>query len=235
MKRRFFYRIRLSRRQKKAILLRSGVALFILACIVLVYTYQIFPALSDSAKAYASNSVYEALNDSVLSFEEENPNRNYISVSYTENGKVSSIIADINGINLTRTKISKEILKKLRTGDARDVKLPVGCLLDSAFLYAKGPKLTFKAVDNNSFVSSVESEFQESGINQTLHRIYLVFSVNVKINLPLQSVSVPVKYKHLISETVIVGEIPDAYTNISRFFDDISESEIDDINDFGAY
>jgi len=34
--------------------------------------------------------------------------------------------------------------------------------------------------------------------------------------------------------TVIVGDVPDAFTQIVRLTDDITESDIDDIFDFGA-
>ena len=227
-------RIRLSKRQKKIYLLRSLFVVFLLLSLVLIYTYQVIPALCDSAKSQLGNSVYKEINSSILTYTEENSAKEYITVKYRDDGKVSSLTTDVNGVNLTRTLISKDILEKLRSGHINSVKLPVGCMLDSAFLYAKGPTLTFKVIGSESFVSSVESEFTESGINQTLHRMYLVFSVNLKINMPLQKVTVPIKCKHLIAETVIVGDVPDAYTNISRFFDDISESEIDDINDFGA-
>ncbi len=234
MKHRLLFTLRLPKRKKKIIALRLSFIAFIVLCIFLIYTYQVLPALSDSALSYLGNEVYREINSSVLSYTEKNMDTNYISVSYREDGKVSSINADVNRINLTRAKISKDILDMLESGEIKEVSLPVGCMLDSAFLYAKGPKITFNVISSSNFVSSVESEFSESGINQTLHKMYLVFSVNIKINMPLQSVTVPIKCKYLIAETVIVGDIPDAYTNISRFFDDISESEIDDINDFGA-
>ncbi len=225
---------RLSKRQKKAIIYRLLFIFFILFSLIIIYTYQVVPALCDSAKAYLGNTVTRELNLAMSEYTEKNIDKSYINVKYSDNGKVSSVSANVNLINSARTQVSKNILAKLRNGEISSVRLPLGCMLDSAFLYAKGPKLTFNVIGSENFVSSVESEFTESGINQTLHRIYLIFTVNLKLNMPTQNVSVPITSKHLIAETIIVGDVPDAYTNISRFFDDISESEIDDINDFGA-
>ncbi len=230
----FSRKIRLSQRQKKIFFLRSLCVVVIVVGIICIYTYKVFPALSDSSRAYLGNAIYEEVNNSIYDYSANNGYEEYIKISYGTDGKVSSVNTNVTSINITRTTISKDILTKIKNGDISTIHLPIGCLFDSSFLYAKGPKLSFKVVGSNSFLSSVESDFTESGINQTLHRIYLVFSVNLKVSLPLHTISVPVKCKYLIAETVIVGDIPDAYTNISRFFDDISESEIDDINDFGA-
>ena len=80
----------------------------------------------------------------------------------------------------------------------------------------------------------IESEFKESGINQTIHRLYLDFYIEVYVSFPLKIEVIPIKLKYLLSETIIVGEVPEQYTKINRFFDDITESEIDDIYDFGG-
>jgi hypothetical protein len=39
---------------------------------------------------------------------------------------------------------------------------------------------------------------------------------------------------YCVAETLIVGEVPDALTQINRLTEEISEEEIDDVNDFGA-
>ena len=76
--------------------------------------------------------------------------------------------------------------------------------------------------------------FTERGINQTLFEMYITFEVTVTLSMPLRSVEVPISTRYLLAETVIVGDVPEAFTDINRTFDDITESEIDDINDFGA-
>ena len=52
--------------------------------------------------------------------------------------------------------------------------------------------------------------------------------------IPAATQKFTVKADYCIAETVIIGKVPDAYTKINRFADDIAESEIDDIYDFGA-
>ena len=164
----------------------------------------------------------------------QNPDMEFIDIKYTSEGKVSSINANVNFINTTRTCVSKDILTSLNYGKIHSLKLPIGCLFGNELLYAKGPTLKFHVIASQKFTSSIDGVFIESGINQTLHRLYIDFSIDVILSLPLKNIRVPVNCRYLLSEVVIVGDVPDAYTDINRTFDDITESEIDDINDFGA-
>ncbi|MBQ2863136.1 MAG: sporulation protein YunB [Clostridia bacterium] len=142
--------------------------------------------------------------------------------------------ANVNNINAARSKVAREVLSSLRCGEIRKIRFPIGALFSNQMLYAKGPKISFRVISSQNFSSSIEGEFIESGINQTLHRLYIDFYADITISLPLKSVKVPFGVRYLLSEVVIVGEVPENYTDINRTFDDITESEIDDINDFGA-
>lgn len=59
--------------------------------------------------------------------------------------------------------------------------------------------------------SEINSEFTAVGINQTLHRIYLNLSCSISILTPFQTVNKEVSTKVLLTETVIVGEVPSTY------------------------
>ena len=142
--------------------------------------------------------------------------------------------ANVDHINDTRNKIVRSVLSSLNSGQTHNVCLPIGALFSNQMLYAKGPKVSFRVIANNNFTSSIKGEIIDSGINQTLHRLYIDFYADVTISLPLKVVKIPFYTRYLLSEVLIVGEVPENYTDINRTFDDITESEIDDINDFGA-
>lgn len=227
-------RFKLSHKKKKVIKDLLFI-LFVYICITLMYAYQIFPALSVSCATEINNKMSKIINDSVLDYISENGDTSpYINIKYTNDGKVSSVDADVNRINITRANISRKILDTLDSNIIKSIRLPFGCIIDNELLYAKGPMLTFKVISNEGFVSKVDSEFKEMGVNQTLHKLYLSFNVIITVSLPGKNEKYFVEYKYPLSEIVIVGDVPDAYTKINRFFDDLSESEIDDIYDFGA-
>ena len=79
--------------------------------------------------------------------------------------------------------------------------------------------------------SEISSEFESCGINQSIHRIVLRLDVTIGAFIPGYSIGCDVDYDYILSETVIVGNVPQAYTNVIA---DSAQTAIDDINDYGA-
>ena len=63
-----------------------------------------------------------------------------------------------------------------------------------------------------------ESEFTSVGINQTLHSIYVCVNIESIINIPFNSSSITHNSKVLLSETILVGKVPELYLN-GKIFD----------------
>ncbi len=59
-----------------------------------------------------------------------------------------------------------------------------------------------------------ETEFESQGINQTKYKIYITIESNVRVLQPFSAENFKIKNKMLISEVVIVGEVPDSYVNV---------------------
>lgn len=64
------------------------------------------------------------------------------------------------------------------------------------------------------------SQFSHAGINQTLHRIYLNVSCSVSILTPFDTIEEKIENQVLISEAVIVGEVPSTYYNLNGLKED---------------
>ena len=74
------------------------------------------------------------------------------------------------------------------------------------------------------------SVFSDAGINQTLHRIVLEVKTTVSAIIPGYTTSVEISGQFVIAETIIVGEVPDAYTHVISGNSDL----IGNINDYNA-
>ena len=70
--------------------------------------------------------------------------------------------------------------------------------------------------------AKINTEFSESGINQTLHRVYIDVETTVKIVTPIAVYSKMLESRVLIAEAIIVGNIPDTYYNL----DGVSENDV---------
>lgn len=62
--------------------------------------------------------------------------------------------------------------------------------------------------------TDLRSEFKDAGINQTMHRIYLEVKCNVNILTPYNTITETITNQVLLTEGVIIGNIPDTYYNL---------------------
>ena len=76
----------------------------------------------------------------------------------------------------------------------------------SARLYGK-----FEA--NRHLRTKVVDRFEQAGINQTRHKIYLVVEAEMRIVIPLVSSAVKVESQVPLTEATIMGEVPHLYLN----------------------
>lgn len=81
-------------------------------------------------------------------------------------------------------------------------------------LSGRGPGVKIRISSIGNIETDLESEFTSQGINQTLHRIYVDISCNVKVLTPFKDIERKITNKVLLAENVIVGNIPDTYYNL---------------------
>ncbi len=210
--------------------------LFCLIAFLLIFTRRIYPYASALAASKASGelnkrataAVYEALSDNDIEYS------SFITMNSTEEGKAQSL--QINSIKLhsVRAEAVEAIYKVIEENEKLSVAIPLGALLGGEIGAAYGPDINLSLMSANLISCDFETKFCESGINQTLHSISLDIKLEAAVMIGAKKTAFPVSFSLPIAETVIIGEVPDAYTHINRYFDDVSESEIDDIYDFGA-
>lgn len=215
------------------------VMFFLLAlCIVaaLVLNVHLFPILSALAEAEATNLVTSIISRAVANQIAEAPASysDLIHLRYRSDGSITALETNVSQINRTRSELVLAILDALDDTQVLTVGVPLGNIFGSDILSGRGPVIYIKLILSQKLVTSLDSSFSETGINQTIHRIFLTTSIGVTVLTPSRPSSVNISSSYCIAETVMLGEVPDAYTKINRLVDDISEEEIDYIYDFGA-
>ena len=100
----------------------------------------------------------------------------------------------------------------------QDVKIPIGTLSGSPLLAGKGFKVTIRVLPLGSVKCQFVSEFETAGINQTRHKIYLDVVATISIVLPTSQSIVKTNTPVLVSESIIVGKVPDTYLTAGSIF-----------------
>jgi sporulation protein YunB len=102
----------------------------------------------------------------------------------------------------------KDTLKKL---NGEVFQIPLGQTLGSQLLANYGPRINVKIVPVGAVNIKIVDDFQQAGINQVRHILYINVETNVKIVVPLVTKSVAVQTQIPIAETIIVGQVPSTY------------------------
>lgn len=140
-------------------------------------------------------------------------------------GKLSYVEVDSNRLNLINSKLIYSINERLENLNGNEMKIPLGSLMGEAFLLGRGPMVSIRLYPSGYIKSTAKSSFQSVGINQSNHRITLNLSVEVTAFMLTHREKYQIDEEFLLCEMLIVGDIPEYYTNIIAN-DEKSVSEI---------
>lgn len=155
-----------------------------------------------------------------------------ISLAYTADGRVASATVNTVTLNLLRYKIAMAILKELKD-ETLSVRVPYSNLFGAIFLPSSTGGMRFDVQTAESLLASFSSHFEERGINQTRHLITFDLSLEIYFLLPLRYRTMTLHISTAAAETLIIGEVPDSFTDIDRLTDGEDELYVDDAVDFG--
>ena len=153
------------------------------------------------------------------------------NVIYDENGKILSIETDTTKLIKVKTEFTKAFTSLLnKQGNIIKISVPLGTLLGHEYTIGRGPKISFNLQFSCTVNAELKSNFSDAGVNNTLHTMELQVTNHIYVIIPWGHYSQTVSTKYIVSETVIVGAVPEAFTNINGADDEIT----DDIVDHGA-
>ncbi|MGM9551085.1 MAG: sporulation protein YunB [Clostridia bacterium] len=193
-----------------------GVLLIIfiaIAGIIILINVKVRPFIISVAKGYAKNEVNNSLNhiiDEALRTEEYN----FINIKEDSEGKIAAATMNSTDINLFMTKISIGLKNKIADMEPIEAKIPIGNFFPSPFLTGIGPRIKVKFLILSNTNIKVTENFLARGINQTLYTISFHIETVVGIYIPTMHSAVTVENEIPISRTLIVGTVPDTYTNV---------------------
>lgn len=205
---------------------------FIIAGILVLVDMRVRPIIEKTAAYQSKVLATRIINDTVY-FELENGDYEYddlVTVTYNSDNSVSAIESNMVSINKIKAKITKSVNDELTRIDQHDLSLALGTVSGFTSLYNQGPLIPVKVQPEGYVETSLISAFQSAGINQTLHRILLTVNVDISAIIPGYTASATVETTFVIAETVIVGDVPGAYTHVISGNDDL----IGLINDYGS-
>ena len=152
------------------------------------------PVIERQCRVVSRSTAIKYSNESCKKIMEKIEYEDLCTIERDKNGKI--ILIKMNSVNVSKlnNEIALDIQKKFDTGESG--------------------KFYIKMSTIGEVTTKIKSEFTNTGINQTLHRIYIDIHCNVSLITPFKDVDEQIDTQVLLAETVIAGEIPDTYYSL---------------------
>lgn len=212
-----YYRKKRSLSAKKKLYIALAIIFLVIILIIIYLHCVVNPILIDATEAKVQSLTQQAVESAVYDvIKDENVYDNLIEIVKDSNNDVQMITANAYEINLFSKEVLSSAQKNLNNLVNAGVEVGIGTFTGLTFLTDKGPKVKLKLAPIGTVYTTFHSEFISAGINNTLHKIYLLVKTDVNIILPTDTKTINTTTELLITESMIVGKIPDTYLNSSQ-------------------
>lgn len=207
-----------AKKSRRSTLLSGIITALILSLAVLVAVdMQIRPIVQklaqyqgrEIATGIISRSVRDVLQDSTVACE------NLAKITYNINGGITSVQTDVTKMNQIQSQISLAVNSGVAELETATIEIPLGTLSGLTYFNARGPVFKFKLRQQGYVKTRLASTFTAAGINQTLHQIVLTVEARAVAVVPTNYTEFEVVSQYILAETVVVGNVPNAYTYVT--------------------
>ncbi len=157
----------------------------------------------------ANQQIYEAIQTELA--KQETDYTDLIIIHKDQAQRIVLLQADVKAINLLLAQLSLALDESLQQISESKLEIPLSELWGSYWLANRGPVLKVKWKNTGSVNVQLQDKFESVGVNQSRHKIYALFKVNLQVTFPGGSSQKEVIATVPIAESIIVGEVPEYY------------------------
>lgn len=210
------YYIKRRKRKKKSF--RLFLIFLIIFGVVLYFRLVVSSNVSNICSEYVYSYATESVNNAILSsLNNDLSYSNLINIEKNQSGEIVLMSTDSYKINYINRQIIDLTTKSLKNKLKKGIPIPILAFTGIELISGFGSEVNYKSVSISSVESNFESKFESVGINQTLHSIYIIVKSKVSVHFPLRSDTKVCETKILVSETILVGKVPEIYLNGGLF------------------
>ena len=190
--------------------IKPAIIFFLFAVIILLFALFIHtatPRILEETKLLLNTSVTSYISEAISECSKEG----LVTLEKNSSGELTAICINSAQLNKIQADVTKRVFDMLSDDEKMDVKVPIGCIFPSTLFYGRGPSIRVRVLSVSSLHADLRNEFESTGINQTLHRVLLDFTVGLDILLPTGKEHDTVCVTMAIAEMVIIGDTPQIY------------------------
>ncbi|MGE5593655.1 MAG: sporulation protein YunB [Betaproteobacteria bacterium] len=196
--------------------LRRAVALVVVAGLLFALVdWRLRPTLHQIASAQARVLATEAVTQAVATeIAEDIRWEDLYALRPDSTGRVVLVQPNTAEIDRLTSKVTTRVQELLKKVTETQVQIPLGQVFGSQILANMGPRIPISVVPVGTVTTKILSDFEQAGINQIRHKIYLEVAAHIKLVVPLVASAVDVTVQVPITEVLIMGDVPQTYIQL---------------------
>ena len=204
------YRSRKSKIRRRVILIAAAILLIVLlVCMHLNVTRVLTSAAEAQLRARAATAVNEAvfmtLSDGGVRYSD------LVHVERGADGDIQALTCDAVEINRIARETAYQAQALLQSMSDEGIAVPLGAFTGIEAWAGFGPEIHMEIIPVAEVACRFVSGFESAGINQTKHSVYLEVVSAMSVVMPAKTHRFSAISQVLISESILVGEVPNVY------------------------
>lgn len=224
MHRRFRYRKK--NKLLRVLLLIAGLVGFCAA----VTALRVRPVVMEYAVNICEDSAIQEINalmeDKIFSDRESY--ENLVILERDNENHVTALRTDVISIGRIKAQVVNGLYDRLDDLEQTTIEVPIGSIFAPNYFSGMGPSIDVGMSGLTQMSAEFVSAFSSAGINQTRHNMIIEIHAGFRILTPLGGVDREIVTSYPVTDTVIVGTVPEQYT----YIDDTRDGLLGKINDY---
>ena len=126
-------------------------------------------------------------------------------------GRITALKTNMSEVNRLKTDVLNIINDEILALDSTSMGIPLGSIFLPELLSGKGPAIPVHILAIRNSDANFLSHFEQAGINQTMHKLTMVVSIDVSVLALGETAGFTMESEVVVAETVIVGEVPQTF------------------------
>jgi sporulation protein YunB len=195
---------------------------FLLALIVFALTRlgsffdsNILPAILSIAEARTNALAVRAVNEAVAEkFAGNILYQDVVILQKDQEGKIVMAQTNVREVNRLVAETTLQAQGALTALSEEKLYIPFGQALNNIFLAGLGPRIPVTVIPVGFVSTEITDTFEEAGINQVRHKLYLRIRAEVQVAIPFMSSVTHVSTSVPIVDAIYPGAVPDTVINL---------------------
>ena len=155
---------------------------------------------------------------------------NMVVLERDSENRVTALRTDVLAIGRIKAQLVNGLFERLGDLEHTTVEVPLGSVFAPSFFSGMGPSVDVGMAGLTQMEAEFVSAFSAAGINQTRHNIIIEIRAGFRILTPFGGENREIVSRYPVTDTVIVGTVPERYT----YIDDLGTGLLGEVRDYAG-